>query len=85
MPLSKTHSFLLAVAMMFGVTLVATQSRADTAVLAGGCFWCVEADFEKVKGVSEVVSGYTGGKTANPTYKAVSKGGSGHYEAVKIT
>ncbi len=85
MPLSKTHSFLLAVAMMFGVTLVATQSRADTAVLAGGCFWCVEADFEKVKGVSEVVSGYTGGKTANPTYKAVSKGGTGHYEAVKIT
>ena len=85
MPLSKTYSFLLAVAMMFGVTLVATQSRADTAVLAGGCFWCVEADFEKVKGVSEVVSGYTGGKTANPTYKAVSKGGTGHYEAVKIT
>lgn len=85
MPLSKTHSLLLAVAMMIGVTLLATQSRADTAVLAGGCFWCVEADFEKVKGVSEVVSGYTGGTTANPTYKSVSNGGTGHYEAVEIT
>ena len=52
-------------------------------VVAGGCFWCVESDFEKVQGVSEVVSGYTGGTTANPTYKTL--GGSGHYEAVEIT
>lgn len=59
----------------------AAQKRA---YFAGGCFWCVEADFEKVKGVSEVVSGYTGGKTANPTYKQVSAGGTGHYEAVEV-
>lgn len=52
-------------------------------VVAGGCFWCVESDFERVRGVSEVVSGYTGGQTANPTYESLK--GSGHYEAVEIT
>jgi peptide-methionine (S)-S-oxide reductase len=55
-----------------------------TAILAGGCFWCVEADFEKVDGVIEAVSGYTGGDVANPTYKQVTRGGTGHYEAVEI-
>ena len=85
MPLKHTLSVLLALTMMFGLTFLATQSRADTAVVAGGCFWCVESDFEKVKGVSSVVSGYTGGTTANPTYKAVTAGGTGHYEAVEIT
>ena len=59
------------------------QSK-DSIILAGGCFWCVEADFEKVKGVSEVISGYTGGFVENPTYKQVVKGGTGHYEAVII-
>ena len=53
-------------------------------IVAGGCFWCVESDFESVDGVKEVVSGYTGGSVDNPTYKDVSKGGSGHYEAVEI-
>jgi len=57
----------------------------ETLVVAGGCFWCVEADFEKLDGVQEAVSGYTGGKIDNPTYKQVSRGGTGHYEAVKIT
>ena len=56
-----------------------------TLVVAGGCFWCVESDFESVPGVRGVVSGYTGGSTKNPSYKDVTKGGSGHYEAVKIT
>lgn len=60
------------------------QAAADEIIVAGGCFWCVEADFEKVPGVREAISGYTGGKTANPTYKEVSKGGTGHYEAVKV-
>lgn len=59
--------------------------QAETAVVAGGCFWCVEADFESVQGVSGVVSGYTGGTTKNPTYKEVGNGGTGHYEAAKIT
>jgi len=85
MPLLKAQSVLLALTMIVGLMLPATQSRADTAVLAGGCFWCVESDFEQIKGVSEVVSGFTGGKTKNPTYKQVSAGGTGHYEAVEIT
>ncbi len=59
---------------------------AETQILtvAGGCFWCVEADFESVQGVSEVVSGYTGGTTKNPAYKSVTGGNTGHYEAVQI-
>lgn len=54
------------------------------AVFAGGCFWCVEADFEKLPGVVEAISGYAGGHTKNPTYKQVSRGGTGHYEVAKI-
>ncbi len=55
------------------------------ALFAGGCFWCVEADFEKLDGVVEAVSGYTAGKTAAPTYEAVSSGHTGHAEAVRVT
>jgi len=55
------------------------------AVFAGGCFWCVEAAFEKLSGVVEVLSGYTGGKTANPTYEQVATGTTSHYEAIQIS
>ncbi len=55
-----------------------------SAVFAGGCFWCTEADFEKVDGVIEAVSGYTGGHLENPTYQQVSGGGTGHVEAIKV-
>ena len=61
------------------------QAEQKTAVVAGGCFWCVEKDFESVPGVLSVVSGFAGGKTANPTYKQVTSGGTGHYEVVQIT
>lgn len=54
------------------------------ATFAGGCFWCVEAGLEVVLGVKEVVSGYTGGHVANPTYRQVSSGGTGHVEAVQV-
>ena len=54
------------------------------ATFAGGCFWCVEADLEKVDGVVEVISGYTGGHKENPTYEEVSAGGTGHVEAVQV-
>jgi peptide methionine sulfoxide reductase msrA/msrB len=54
------------------------------ATFAGGCFWCTEADFEKVPGVVKVVSGYTGGRTKNPTYAEVCSGGTGHLEAVRV-
>ena len=54
------------------------------AILAGGCFWCTEAVFEKLEGVGEVISGYTGGRTKNPSYAQVGGGGTGHTEAVQI-
>lgn len=60
-----------------------TEKTAE-AVFAGGCFWCTESDFEKVDGVIEVISGYTGGQVPNPTYHQVSEGGTGHVEAVKV-
>ncbi|MBW2615442.1 MAG: peptide-methionine (S)-S-oxide reductase MsrA [Deltaproteobacteria bacterium] len=61
------------------------QTRFDKATLAGGCFWCMEHPFEKLEGVLDVVSGYTGGHEKNPTYKEVSSGRTGHVEAVQIT
>ncbi len=59
-------------------------AASEVATFAGGCFWCVEADLEKIKGVSEVVSGYTGGERANPTYEQVSSGQTKHIEAVQV-
>jgi peptide methionine sulfoxide reductase msrA/msrB len=58
--------------------------KTETATFAGGCFWCVESDFKNVNGVIEVISGYTGGKKANPTYEEVSGGKTGHLEAVQV-
>ena len=71
-----------------GLFLQASPSSAggtETLTVAGGCFWCVEADFEKVNGVKEAVSGFAGGKTSSPTYNQVVSGGTGHFEAVQIT
>ena len=62
-----------------------TATATATAIFAGGCFWCVEADFEKLSGVLGAESGYTGGKTPQPTYQSVSAGGTGHTEAVRVT
>jgi peptide-methionine (S)-S-oxide reductase len=70
----------LAMAMVLGLAGTAGAAT-ETAVVAGGCFWCVESDFEGVPGVRSVVSGYTGGTSENPTYK----NHDGHYEAVEIT
>ncbi|MFN3970030.1 MAG: peptide-methionine (S)-S-oxide reductase MsrA [Gemmobacter sp.] len=69
---------------VLALMLLAGPAMADKAYVAGGCFWCVEADFEKVPGVREVISGYTGGTTRNPTYEQVTAKGTGHYEAVEI-
>jgi peptide-methionine (S)-S-oxide reductase len=60
-------------------------TKMATAIFAGGCFWSVEADFEKLPGILAAESGYTGGKTVNPTYRQVSAGGTGHAEAVRVT
>ena len=56
-----------------------------TAIFAGGCFWCTESDFDHMPGVLATVSGYAGGRTANPTYEQVSAGGTGHIEVVRVT
>lgn len=57
----------------------------ETATLAGGCFWCTEAVFKRLNGVATVMPGYTGGTVPNPSYEAVSRGDSGHTEAIQIT
>jgi len=90
MPNVLDHTKPLALSALIGLALLLQCTRAqaagsETLVVAGGCFWCVESDFESVKGVTSAVSGYTGGTTDNPTYKQVGRGGTGHYEAVKIT
>ncbi|MDF1873622.1 peptide-methionine (S)-S-oxide reductase MsrA [Vannielia sp.] len=88
MRLREGKPMLLALAIALGLAMHCTPADAapsKTAIVAGGCFWCVESDFEGVKGVSEVVSGFTGGSVTNPTYKQVVRGGTGHYEAVKIS
>lgn len=61
------------------------QAGTEKLIVAGGCFWCVESDFESVAGVKGAVSGYIGGSKEDAVYKKISKGGTGHYEAVEIT
>jgi len=56
-----------------------------TAVFAGGCFWCMESEFEDIEGIIDVVSGYAGGSTPNPTYRQVSTGRTGHFEVIEVT
>ncbi len=78
----------LTVAMIAALILQYGKAHAEdiqTTVVAGGCFWCVESDFERVDGVIEVVSGFAGGDVANPSYREVVAGGTGHLEVVEIT
>ncbi|MCQ8783031.1 peptide-methionine (S)-S-oxide reductase MsrA [Aurantimonas sp. CSK15Z-1] len=82
-----------ATGLAFAATLLAAgaagptgaQQKTETAIFAGGCFWCVESDFDHVTGVLDTTSGYTGGSLKDPTYHQVSAGGTGHYESVRIT
>ena len=67
------------------VSPLALAQKTEKATFAGGCFWCVEEAFEKVPGVTGAVSGYIGGKLKNPTYDQVSRGNTGHTEAVEVT
>jgi len=73
------HNFLFLININFSYS-----AQKDKAYFAGGCFWCVEESFEKLKGVEEVISGYSGGITENPTYKGVTYGNTGHFEVVEI-
>jgi peptide-methionine (S)-S-oxide reductase len=76
----------LRIACLLACIAAAPAAAAEArATFAGGCFWCTEADFEKVDGVIEAVSGYTGGGVEQPSYTQVSAGGTGHAEAVQIT
>jgi peptide methionine sulfoxide reductase msrA/msrB len=68
-----------------GVNMGKSNESQRVATFAGGCFWCTEADFEKVPGVTKVVSGYTGGSVVNPTYKQVCSGKTGHIEAIQVS
>lgn len=72
--------------LMVGLSLTTSlpAKSVETAIFAGGCFWCVEKDFDSVEGVLGTISGFTGGNKDNPSYKDVTSGGTGHYEAVKI-
>ncbi len=83
-----TRSGLMAAVLLIASALApSTGNSGETkiAIFAGGCFWCVESDFDQVEGVVETVSGYIGGTLENPSYRQVTAGGTGHYEAVKIT
>jgi len=86
---TPTHLALLFAASLIAGSGIAADSATPagqaTAILAGGCFWCVEADFDKLPGVTRTESGYAGGTLKNPTYEQVSAGGTGHAEAVRIT
>src|SRR3990167_4853450 len=70
--------------LFFAQSNSSAQIRYEKAIFAGGCFWCMEAPFEKLEGVAEVISGYSGGQKENPTYEEVSSGGTGHAEAIQV-
>ncbi len=83
--------FLIPLLLAVSVSMAKDDTKPQTALdglevatFAGGCFWCTESDFEKLDGVKEAISGYTGGHLDNPTYRQVSNGGTGHIEAVQV-
>jgi len=69
---------------IFLSTSISSAKTIKEAYFGGGCFWCMEDAFEKIKGIKEVISGYSGGKLKNPTYKEVTYGNTGHFEVAKI-
>ncbi|MBW0173062.1 MAG: peptide-methionine (S)-S-oxide reductase MsrA [Vulcanococcus sp.] len=82
--IKRTVSVLLALALLLLWPQAPVQAAVEEAVLAGGCFWCLEHDLEKLPEVLSVESGYSGGSLRNPTYRQVSGGGTGHQEVVEV-
>ncbi len=87
-------SFLILITLIFSLVANGESEKGeikmknevlDKATFAGGCFWCIESAFDEIEGVKEAISGYTGGKTKDPTYAEVCSGKTGHYEAVQVT
>ena len=74
----------ICMAMITGGQAMAQTTKNETAIFAGGCFWCMHAAFESLPGVTHVASGYTGGDVVNPTYEQVSSGETGHVEAIRL-
>lgn len=85
LPVAMATSLLLSLVSASVLATESTPTASATAIFAGGCFWCLEADFEKLPGVIAAESGYTASKTPNPTYEQVSSGTTGHAEAVRVT
>ena len=86
-PEMKRFTLVIFANLIFMITIMGNtdmKEKTELATFGGGCFWCVEAIFERVSGVYEVVSGYAGGQLANPTYKQVTSGNTGHAEVVHI-
>jgi peptide-methionine (S)-S-oxide reductase len=90
-PSSRRSLVAISLAFALGLTSLAvarasaaTAAREEIATFAGGCFWCMETQFEGVPGVKSVISGYTGGHKVNPTYEEVGSGTTGHYESVEV-
>ena len=77
----RSFIFIL-LSLIISSSVLATEK--NKAYFAGGCFWCMEESFEKLSGVEEVISGYSGGKTENPTYKEVTYGNTGHFEVIEV-
>ena len=75
--------FLIIFIILFNINF-SYSAQKDKAYFAGGCFWCMEESFENLSGVEEVISGYSGGITENPTYKEVTYGNTGHFEVVEV-
>ena len=75
--------FLIIFIILFNINF-SYSAQKDKAYFAGGCFWCMEESFENLSGVEEVISGYSGGVTENPTYKEVTYGNTGHFEVVEV-
>ena len=76
--------FLSIIFLLLSSTSFANSPNFERAYFAGGCFWCMEESFENILGVSKVISGYSGGTTENPTYKEVTYGNTGHFEAIEV-